>query len=219
MSNILKRKEKLDNNESQIRVEACVALRLLFENLRTKKNLLELDKDFSKNFYDCIKEISYNKIPKIRHSAKSVLEAFIKVYKIDSVFSTEIQNADMLDDVLSVKSGKSGGSSRSLKLKEQRDTVKRIKIINDDYSESPDHKRGQFLIESSLNDMTKGKGWGCNVRGKNYQKGHSGFAGGFCGESIELESRRREKSNNIRKKRFERRKLQELDIENARKSG
>lgn len=54
---------------------------------------------------------------------------------------------------------------------EKRDQVKMNKL-KEDHSDSPELKRGLFVIEDSLLEMTKGKGWGPNIRAKNYLKRH-----------------------------------------------
>lgn len=56
--------------------------------------------------------------------------------------------------------------------------------MSQSHSESPDQlKRGLYLIEPPLLSMTKGKGWGSNVRAKNYLKKHTHFTpGGGMGD-------------------------------------
>lgn len=54
---------------------------------------------------------------------------------------------------------------------EKRDQLKMNKL-KEDHSDSPELKRGLFVIEDSLLEMTKGKGWGPNIRAKNYLKRH-----------------------------------------------
>lgn len=67
--------------------------------------------------------------------------------------------------------------------------------------------------------MTKGKGWGPNVRAKNYQKSYAGFSGGYAGGNIELGSKNREKKKLVKEKRAKRRAMQDRQMSELRKSG
>lgn len=74
-------------------------------------------------------------------------------------------------------------SSPQLRLK--RDAMKLLKLPQEEsrmrrpspeqeHGEIPELKRGMFVIEDPLLRMTQGKGWGPNVRAKNFLKKHSG---------------------------------------------
>ena len=75
----------------------------------------------------------------------------------------------------------------SPQLRQKRDELKLKKLpqssankhlgsqIEHEHGELPDLKRGLFLIEDPLLRMTRGKGWGPNIRAKNYLKKHSGM--------------------------------------------
>lgn len=79
----------------------------------------------------------------------------------------------------------------SPQLRQKRDEMKMKKqpahtstLMDREQSDISDLKRGMFLIEDPLLRMTRGKGWGPNIRAKNYLKKFSGLGpfGGGGGE-------------------------------------
>lgn len=71
-----------------------------------------------------------------------------------------------------------------LKMKKQPNSTANLRANSPpdrELNETSDLKRGMFLIEDPLLRMTRGKGWGPNIRAKNYLKKFTGlgqFAGG-----------------------------------------
>lgn len=69
--------------------------------------------------------------------------------------------------------------------------MSRTNLDDDKGSCSPAHKRGLHIISDPLNEMTKGKGWGANVRGKSYLKRGTGLNPNLEKEKRMIENRRR----------------------------
>lgn len=74
-------------------------------------------------------------------------------------------------------------SSPQLRLKRDEMKLKKMplssqkhgaSVLEQEHGEIQDLKRGIYLIEDPLLKMTKGKGWGPNIRAKNYLKKYSG---------------------------------------------
>lgn len=223
---VFKRKKSEEALDTSIIIESCSTQIIIFDTARyyKKSKLLNLDKSFVQKLYDVIKKYNFHKIPKVRNQSKSILSSQMKVYKLDSIVLGD-QNDIPLDiaDEISVRSGlslKSAKSSKSSKLQEQRDNLKssKLKIKLEKLSPSPDNTRGAFIFDKPLNEMTKGKGWGPNVRGKNFLQSNTGYSGGFGGENIELGYKNREKKKLVKQKRLTRRLMQEEDKKNLRKS-
>jgi len=179
-----------------IKAECCKALDSLLVLVDLKE---DLDRDVKYELVNGIKDCTYHKIPKVRSSAKSLMD---KLYNksddvrtmIDQILEGEpldISQAekevafpkkrifDHLDDNKSIdlslplpeEKKPSTPSSPSSKLRFKRNLHKKLsqpQISLEPHSKSPDSKRGLFIIQDPLLEMTSGKGWGANVRGKGF---------------------------------------------------